>query len=77
MRITFRSFVLGAVVALAPYSAFAEPLRIFTTVPDLAALAREVGGDRVETFSAVAGTEDPHFAEARPSYIKELSHADV
>jgi ABC-type Zn uptake system ZnuABC Zn-binding protein ZnuA len=57
--------------------AAAEPLRVFATVPDLAALAREVGGDRVETFSAVAGTEDPHFAEAKPSYIKELSRADV
>jgi ABC-type Zn uptake system ZnuABC Zn-binding protein ZnuA len=57
--------------------AIAEPLRVFTTVPDLAALAREVGGDRVTTFSAVAGTEDAHFAEAKPSYIKELSRADV
>jgi ABC-type Zn uptake system ZnuABC Zn-binding protein ZnuA len=71
------SICVAALVALAPYSAIADPLRVFTTVPDLAALAREVGGDRVETFSAVGGTEDPHFAEARPSYIKELSHADV
>jgi ABC-type Zn uptake system ZnuABC Zn-binding protein ZnuA len=68
---------LAGLVASAPYSASAEPLRVFTTVPDLAALAREVGGDRVETFSAVAGPEDPHFAEARPSYIKELSRADA
>jgi ABC-type Zn uptake system ZnuABC Zn-binding protein ZnuA len=55
----------------------AEPLRVFTTVPDLAALAREIGGDRVVTFSAVSGSEDPHFAEPKPSYVKELSRADV
>lgn len=71
-----RALVAISLFALAR-PARAEPLRVFTTVPDLAALAREVGGDRVTTFSAVAGTEDPHFAEAKPSYIKELSRADV
>ncbi len=76
-----RGPALAALVACSAISiaapALAEPLRVFTTVPDLAAIAHEVGGDRITTFSAVAGTEDAHFAEAKPSYIKELSRADV
>jgi ABC-type Zn uptake system ZnuABC Zn-binding protein ZnuA len=73
-RSTFFFFVL---LALTADVARADPLRVFATVPDLAALVQVVGGDRVTTFSAVSGTEDPHFAEAKPSYIKELSQADA
>lgn len=54
-----------------------EPLRVFTTTPDLADLAREVGGDRVHATSMVNGREDPHFSDARPSFIRELSQADL
>ncbi len=54
-----------------------ERLVVFTTIPDLADLALEVGGDQVETFSMVNGREDPHFAEPRPSFIKMLSRADL
>lgn len=73
----FFLFVTTAAVFLASAPAIAEPLRIFTTVPDLASLARAVGGERVRTFSAVVGTEDPHYAEPKPSYVKELSRADA
>ncbi len=58
-------------------AATAEPLAVFTTIPDLAALAEEVGGEEVEASSMVVGREDAHFAEAKPSYVKRLSKADV
>lgn len=69
--------MLAALVSLPSASAFAEPLRVFTTTPDLADLVREVGGDRVSVSAMIRGRDDPHFAEARPSFIKELSQADL
>lgn len=73
----FVGCLLNLVLALPGNVGATEPLRVFATVPDLAALAEQIGGERVVTFTAVSGTEDPHFAEAKPSYIKELSRADA
>ncbi|MCB1138594.1 MAG: zinc ABC transporter substrate-binding protein [Leptospiraceae bacterium] len=55
----------------------AEPLRICATVPELGMLASEIGGDRVQVESFVRGTEDPHFVDARPGFIRSLSQADM
>ena len=44
-------------------------INVFATVPEWAALAREVGGDRVNVFSATNALQDPHRIEARPSLI--------
>ena len=54
-----------------------RPLRLFATVPDLGSLAREVGGDQVEVTVIAKGREDAHFVEAKPSFIKSLSEADL
>ncbi|MGB3942102.1 MAG: metal ABC transporter substrate-binding protein [Candidatus Manganitrophaceae bacterium] len=48
-----------------------------TTTEDLAAIAKEVGGDRVQVESLAKGTQDPHFLEAKPSLILKLSRADL
>ena len=56
--------------------AFAR-LKVVTTLQDLASLADAVGGDRVETFALVKGYQDPHFVDAKPSFILKLSHADL
>lgn len=66
-----------AVVTGARGSDSDEPLRVFATVPDLAALAKRVGGVHVDVFAMVDGREDAHFAEARPSFVKRLADADV
>lgn len=55
----------------------ADPLRICASVPDLASIAREVGGDRVVITTFAKGGDDPHFVEARPSFIAGLARADV
>jgi ABC-type Zn uptake system ZnuABC Zn-binding protein ZnuA len=55
----------------------AQPLQVAATVPDLGNLAREIGGDQVAVTVFAKGTEDAHFIEAKPSFIKTLSAADL
>ena len=52
-------------------------LNVITTTEDLAAIAREVGGDRITVESIARGYQDPHFVEAKPSFILKLQKADV
>jgi zinc/manganese transport system substrate-binding protein len=50
---------------------------VITTTEDLAAIAREVGGDRVAVDFIARGYQDPHFVEAKPSFILKLQRADL
>ena len=52
-------------------------LNVVATLPDFGALAEVVGGDKVKVTSLARGAEDPHFVDARPSYIRVLNQADV
>ncbi len=52
-------------------------LNVVATTPDLAAIAREIGGDRVEIVTLARPTEDPHFVEAKPSFIVKMNRADA
>jgi zinc/manganese transport system substrate-binding protein len=52
-------------------------LKVVATLPDLASLAREVGGDKVEVSALAKPTEDSHFVDARPSFVVQLRDADV
>lgn len=52
-------------------------LNVVATTPDLASIAREVGGAKVEITTLARPTEDPHFVEARPSFIMKLNKADA
>src|ERR1700755_1170112 len=52
-------------------------LNVVTTTEDLAAIAREVGGDRIAVDSIAKGYQDPHFVEAKPSFILKLQKADL
>src|SRR3954469_24154975 len=55
----------------------AKKLNVVTTTPDLGALAREIGGDRVDVKTLAKPTEDPHFVDAKPSHIVTLNRADA
>lgn len=55
----------------------AAKLRVVATTPDLAALAREVGGTAVDVTALAKPTEDPHYVDAKPSHIVTLNRADV
>src|SRR5437667_10903480 len=52
-------------------------LNVVTATEDLAAIAREVGGDHVSVDSIAKGYQDPHFVEAKPSFILKLQKADM
>lgn len=58
-------------------NAQADALRVVTTVTDLAALTRAVGGDQVEATSLVRGPQDPHYVDPRPSFVRKLHDADL
>ena len=55
----------------------ADKLRVVTTTTDLAAIARAVGGDKVEVTAIATGHEDPHFIAAKPSYMMAARKADL
>ncbi|HEX6627747.1 MAG TPA: zinc ABC transporter substrate-binding protein, partial [Gemmatimonadaceae bacterium] len=52
-------------------------LRVVATTPDLASVAREIGGDKVNVAALAKPTEDPHFVDAKPSFIVTLNRADA
>src|SRR5712691_10958197 len=52
-------------------------LNVIATTEDLASIGREVGGDHVTIESIARGYQDPHFVEAKPSFILKLQRADL
>ena len=52
-------------------------VNVVTTTEDLAALAREIGGDKIKVESLSRGYQDPHFVEAKPSFVIKLHSADL
>jgi zinc/manganese transport system substrate-binding protein len=78
MKIRNLVAALASVVLLASATARAQgKLNVVTTTEDLAAIAREVGGDRITVDSIAKGYQDPHFVEAKPSFILKLQKADL
>jgi zinc/manganese transport system substrate-binding protein len=82
--LNFRHFaILAFGIAVAFLTLGARParaaskLKIVTATMDMAALAEEVGGDRVEVESIARGYQDPHFVEAKPSFLLKLRKADL
>jgi len=71
-----KKLLLGTLGALLAIGAQAK-LNIVVTTPDLAAIAKEVGGDKVELTTLARPTEDPHFVDAKPSFIVKLNKADA
>lgn len=68
--------ILVALLSLHSASAWAG-LSILTTTTDLGYLAKQVGGDLVQVDTICRGTQDPHFIEAKPSYMLKASRADL
>ena len=52
-------------------------LNVFACEPEWAALAHEIGGDKVSVYQATTGLQDPHRIEARPSLIARMRSADL
>src|SRR5262252_9131061 len=52
-------------------------LNVFACEPEWAALASEIGGDKVSVFTATTAKQDPHQVQARPALIAQLRSADL
>ena len=70
-------FPLVLAVALAMPSRAGAALNVITTTEDLAALAREVGGDKIKVEALARGYQDPHFVEPKLSFVVKLHSADL
>jgi len=71
-------FIVLAFAAFAATPAFAQgKLNVIAATEDLASIGREVGGDHITIESIAKGYQDPHFVEAKPSFILKLQKADV
>jgi len=68
--------MLAALAAMGVLSTHAA-LNVLATVPEWAALAEELGGDKVKASSATTALQDPHRVEARPSLIARARAADL
>ena len=66
-------FIVGAFAGLTAEA----KLNVVASLPDFGAIAEEVGGDKTKVASIARGTEDPHFVDARPSFIRVLNQADL
>src|SRR5207302_4700077 len=75
IKICLAAFIAFFILSL-PLHAQSK-LNIITTTEDLASIAREIGGDHVTVDSIAKGYQDPHFVEAKPSFILKLQKADV
>jgi zinc/manganese transport system substrate-binding protein len=67
--------ILAALLLLS--AAAHAKLNVVATTPDLASIAREVGGDKVDITTLARPTEDPHFVDAKPGFIVKLNRADA
>src|SRR6266436_10019835 len=76
MKKTVKTGIGICSIALLPFLAGAK-LNVVVTTPDLASIAKEIGGDRIDVTTLAKPTEDPHFVDAKPSFIVKLNHADL
>ena len=73
---SFNHWICAITLFVLPMPALAK-LNVVVTTPDLASIAKEIGGGQVEITTLAKPTEDPHFVDAKPSFIVKLSRADV
>lgn len=73
-----RTFLLAVLVtSIAGTAVAADKLRVVASLPNLGAIAQEVGGDRVDVMSIASGLQDAHFVDPKPSFIVKLRSADL
>jgi zinc/manganese transport system substrate-binding protein len=71
------SVALVVMAAVAPSARAQARLNVMATTQDLASIAAEVAGDRATVEAIAKGYQDPHFVEAKPSFILKLQKADL
>ena len=56
---------------------FALKLNVVTTLPSLASITEQIGGDYISVYSITRGAQDAHYIDAKPSYMVKLHRADL
>ena len=69
--------LIGSLLAATCCQPVFAKLNVIATTPDLASIAREIGGDHIDLVTLAKATEDPHFVDAKPSFMVKLNRADV
>lgn len=69
--------LLLTAVALTAFNSSAQKIKIVATLTDLKSIAESIGGDKVEVSGIATGYQNPHFVDPKPSYILNLSRADM
>src|SRR5436853_7935601 len=76
----FKALMIGTMIAATIAGAIpaqAKKLNVITATTDMAALAQEVGGDHINIEAIAKVYQDPHFVEAKPSFLLKLRNADL
>src|SRR6476619_4846062 len=77
MKVRTPVYALAALLAFALPARSQGKLNVMATTEDLASIGREIGGDHITIDAIARGYQDPHFVEAKPSFILKLQRADV
>lgn len=77
MKFLILSKLLAASLVLGTAAPAAKKLTVVATTPDLGAVARQIGGDLVDVKVLAKPSEDPHFVDAKPSFVVTLNRADA
>ena len=75
----YRYLLIGTVLIGMSVQSWAadKPLKVVTTLPDYAVIAKAIGGDRVDVQAIVKGEQDAHFIRPKPSFVDMVRKADV
>ena len=71
------SLILTISLILSAATLAADKVEIFACEPEWAALAKEIGGNKIKTFTATHARQNPHFIRARPSLVAKARRADL
>ena len=71
------TIALALALSLATAVRAGAQTKVVTTTEDLASLVKEIGGEKVTAESLARGYQDPHFVEAKPSFVIKLHSADL
>lgn len=76
LRHPFPFAILAIALSLSTGVASAK-LRVVASTPDVADMARQIGGDRVSVVTIANPRQDPHKVPVRPSFATRLHRADA
>src|SRR5262245_13781123 len=73
-----RRFLIFVAAALMSGPAFAgATVKVVASLPNLGAIARDIGGDRIDLTVIASGVQDAHFVDPKPSFIVKMRAADL